>query len=57
MPHIIKIDLLLLLLLLRGQNPLSYYILYNNESKQNIRALVCKANKKKTFEFLECEDP
>jgi hypothetical protein len=57
MPHIIKIDLLLLLLLLRGQNPLSYYILYNNESKQNIRAFVCKANKKKTFEFLECEDP
>ncbi len=35
-PHI-KIDLLLLLR--RGQNPLSYYILYN-ESKHNILALV-----------------
>jgi hypothetical protein len=36
-----KIDLLLLP---RGQNPLSYYILYN-ESKHNILALVGKANK------------
>jgi hypothetical protein len=41
-PHI-KIDLLLLLP--RGQNPLSYYTLYN-ESKHNILAfLVGKANK------------
>jgi hypothetical protein len=37
-PHI-KIDLLLH----RGQNPLSYYILYN-ESKHNIVAWVGKAN-------------
>ncbi len=35
----IKIDLLP-----RGQNPLSYYTLYN-ESKHNILALVGKANK------------
>jgi len=33
-----------LLLLLRDQNPFSYYILYN-ESKQNILVLVGKANK------------
>jgi hypothetical protein len=33
----------LLLLPSRGQNPLSYYILYN-ESKHNILALVGKAN-------------
>jgi len=39
-----KIDLLLLLPS-RGQNPLSYYILYN-ESKHNILALVGKANNK-----------
>jgi hypothetical protein len=39
-PHI-KIDLLLLP---RGRNPLSYYILYN-ESKHNILALVGKADK------------
>ncbi len=38
-----KIDLLLLLLP-RGQNPLSYYILYD-ESKHNILALVGKTNK------------
>jgi len=45
----VKIDLLLLLLLLllpsRGQIPLNYYILYNNESKHNILALVGKVNK------------
>jgi hypothetical protein len=40
-PHI-KIDLLLLLP--RGQNPLSYYILYN-ESKHNIFTYQGKANK------------
>jgi len=40
-PHM-KRDLLLLLP--RGQNPLSYYTLYN-ESKHNILALVGKANK------------
>jgi hypothetical protein len=40
-PHI-KIDLLLLPP--RGQNPLSYFILYS-ESKHNILALVGKANK------------
>jgi hypothetical protein len=39
----IKTDLLLLLLP-KGQNPLSYYIAYN-ESKHNILALVGKANK------------
>jgi hypothetical protein len=44
-PHIIKIlDLLLLLLLPRGQNPSSYYILCN-ESKKTILALVGKTNK------------
>jgi hypothetical protein len=42
-PHI-KIDLLLLP---RGQNPLSYCILYN-ESKHNIFGLVGKANNKGT---------
>jgi len=40
------------LLLLRGQNPLSYYILYK-ESKHNILALVGKANKVKPGGKLE----
>jgi len=49
-PHI-KIDLLLLLLLLlpRGQNPLSYYYIYtimNLKHNKNILALVSKANNK-----------
>jgi hypothetical protein len=43
-PHI-KIDLLLLLPS-RGQNPLSYYVLYN-ESTNNILAYQGKANKLK----------
>jgi hypothetical protein len=45
-----KIDLLLLLLPSRGQNPLSYYILYN-ESEHNILALVGKAKNKKQVVF------
>jgi hypothetical protein len=40
-----KIDLLP-----RGQNPLSYYILYN-ESKHNILAFVGKANKSGILKF------
>jgi hypothetical protein len=43
-PHLKVLDLLLLLLLPRSQNPLSYYKLCN-ESKKTILALVGKANK------------
>ncbi len=42
--HLSKISLIKIDLLPRGQNPLSYYILYN-ESKHNNFALVGKANK------------
>jgi hypothetical protein len=46
-----KIDLLLSP---RGQNPLSYYILYN-ESKHNVLAFVGKANKSGILKFWNSE--